>query len=61
MASPMPETITISTEEYANLLMTQESAYHLHRIIIDVANTPEDVELVDTRQFARNLLDEWTK
>jgi len=61
MASPMPEEVTISIEEYGELLMTTQSADYVYGIIAHVASTPDDVELIDTRSFARNLLDEWTK
>lgn len=61
MASPMPETVTISMEEYSNLLMTQQAADYVYGITVEVANTPDGIELIDTRSFARNLLDEWTK
>lgn len=59
MASPMPDTVTISVEEYANLLMIQQSADYVHGIIRHVAESEGD--LVSAQQFARNLLDEWTK
>lgn len=61
MASPMPEAVTISMEEYSNLLMIQQSADYVYGIIVSVAGTPDDIELIDARSFARNLLDEWTK
>lgn len=59
MASPMPETVTISAGEYANLLMVQQSADYLHGIISHVAGSGDAPDVV--QQFARNLLDEWTK
>lgn len=61
MASPMPETVTISIEEYGNLLMTKQSADYVYGIVAYVATTPDDVEVIDARSFARDLLDEWTK
>lgn len=59
MASPMPESVTISAEEYSNLLMTKQSADYVYGIILHVAES--DGCAPDARQFARNLLDEWTK
>lgn len=61
MASPMPETVTITIEEYSNLLMTQQAADYVYSITAEVASTPDDIELIDTRSLARNLLDEWIK
>lgn len=55
----MPETVTISMEEYANLLMVQESADYVYGIIHHVVNS--DGDLIPTREFAQSLLDEWTK
>jgi hypothetical protein len=54
-------TVEISKEEYGNLLMARDAADYVYGIIAWVANEPDDVELIDTRSFARNLLDEWTK
>lgn len=51
----------LTDEEYSNLLTTQLSADYVYGITVEVANTPDDIELIDTRSFARNLLDEWTK
>lgn len=59
MASPMPETVTISTEEYANLLMTAQSNDYVYGIVQHVASS--DGSAPAAREFARNLLDEWTK
>lgn len=57
----MPETVTITIEEYSNLLMTQQAADYVYSITAEVASTPDDIELIDTRSLARNLLDEWIK
>ncbi len=59
MASPMPERIEISIEEYANLLMTKEAADYVYGIIYTAAHSPHVSN--DVEDFARNLLDEWTK
>lgn len=59
MASPMPESIEISIEEYANLLMTKEAADYVYGIIWGVAYDPHIHG--GAKDFARNLLDEWTK
>ena len=61
MASPMPEHVTITIEEYSDLLMSQQAADYVYGIVFEVANTPDDIELIGTRDFARNLLDDWTK
>jgi hypothetical protein len=57
----MPEEVTISIEEYSNLLMARDSADYVYGIIAAAAGTPDDVELVSAQEFARNLLDDWTK
>ena len=53
--------VIITEKEYSNLLMTRQAADYVYGIISEVASTPDDVTLIDTREFARNLLDEWTK
>lgn len=59
MASPMPEEVTISADEYANLVMVQQSADYVYSIILRVAESEGCAP--DARSLARNLLDEWTK
>ena len=61
MASPMPEEVTIPIEEYSNLLMTKDAADYVYGIIAYIASEPDEVTLVTAQEFARNLLDEWTK
>lgn len=51
--------VTIPAEEYANLLRIQQSADYVYGIVLHVAESNET--LVSAQQFARNLLDEWTK
>lgn len=58
MTSPLPETVTISMEEYSNLLMIQQSADYVYGITVTLA---EEHSIKDVRDMARNLLDEWTK
>ena len=59
MASPMPETVMISVEEYGNLLMTKESADYVYGIVYWMSN--QVGEMVSAQEFASNLLSEWTK
>jgi hypothetical protein len=59
MASPMPEWVPISIEEHSVLLMTKQSADYVYGIIFEVAYSPNSNK--DVKEFALNLLDEWTK
>lgn len=59
MASPMPEEVTISVEEYSNLLMARDAADCVYGIIYHIAHDPECDPI--GREFALGLLDEWTK
>lgn len=59
MASPMPESVTISMKEYADLLMAKQSADYVYGIVSRTASS--DGQLVSAQEFAKNLLDEWTK
>ena len=59
MASPMPEEVAISVEEYAELLMTKQSDDYVWGIVQHVAYSPHSTP--EVKQFALNLLDEWTK
>lgn len=61
MASPMPEDMTIPVGDYANLLMIQESADYVWGIIKWMADQPDEQPMITAQEFARNLLDEWTK
>jgi len=55
----MPEEITISVEEYAELLTIKQSDDYVWGIVQHVAYSPHSTPEVE--QFALNLLDEWTK
>lgn len=61
MASPMPETVTISIEEYSNLLTTQLSADYVYGIVHFMAWDTDPSNTMSAKEFAMNLLDEWTK
>lgn len=55
----MSEEITISIDEYAELLTVKMSADYVLGIIHYVAYSPHSTPEVE--QFALKLLDEWTK
>lgn len=56
-----PENITISYGEYASLVADQQSAAYVFGIIAEIASEPDASQLVTAQEFARNLLDEWSK
>jgi|KBSSwiStaDraftv2_1062776.scaffolds.fasta_scaffold157347_6 hypothetical protein len=55
----MPEEITISVEEYAELLTIKQSDDYVWGIVQHVAHSSHSAPEVE--QFALKLLDEWTK
>jgi hypothetical protein len=57
---PVPDgMVVITREEYSELRTIQQSADYVYGIIHHVAYDPEGEDVV--REFALNLLDEWTK
>lgn len=61
MTSPLPETVTISMEEYSDLLTTRLSADYVYGIVHFMAWGTDPSNTMSAKEFAMNLLDEWTK
>ena len=55
------EEVTISASEYSELVAAVQSAYYVYDIVCSVASELDDTKLMTAQEFARNLLDEWTK
>lgn len=54
-------TVTIGKDEYEYLKDCEGLAGHVYDLISWAASEPDTTQLVTAQEFARNLIDEWTK